>query len=67
MMTTGSLVSMHHLTETQHKEKQRKKIIFLVMGTLRICSLNAFPVHHTAVLAIVITLCITSQHLFFHN
>ena len=41
----------------------KKKKFFLVMRTIRIYS-NNFLIHHTAVLAVVILLCITPQYLF---
>ena len=41
------------------KERKKAKIFLLVMRTLRIYSLNNFPIYHIAVLAIIIMLYIT--------
>lgn len=52
-----------HLSYKYNKRKERKKKgknNLLAMRTLRICSLNKFPVHHTAVLAVVIILSLYS-------
>lgn len=39
--------------------KKEKESFFFAMRTLQIYPLNSLPIYHTAVLAIVITLCIT--------
>lgn len=51
MMTTISIVNIHHLIDAKKKEKI---IFFLVMRTFGVYSLSNFPIYHTAVLAIVI-------------
>lgn len=46
-------------------EKKENNVLFLIMGTSRICFVN-FPVYHRAVVTTVITLCIPSLALIHH-
>ena len=50
MITTASLVNIHHLIHT--KKKKKKKTFFPVMTALRIYCLNSFQMCHRAVLSI---------------
>ena len=58
---------MEALIKISYKEKkeERGRSFLLVMRTLRLYSLNRFPVYHTVVLIIVIMLC-TSLVLILH-
>lgn len=62
MITTLSLVNIHHSTQIYYnKEKPKKKQIFYFneMRALKICFLKSFSIYHRAMLTIVV-LYITS-------
>lgn len=58
MVTTASLVNIHHLIQIPKKEKIP---FFLMMRTLGIYFLNNCQIYPTVVLTIITILCITSQ------
>ena len=47
-------------------KEERKKAVLLMMGNLRIYSLNNFPAYHIAVLTIIIMSCINSIILIYN-
>ena len=62
MVTSVSLVNIHHIIQIQYK--RNKFTIFSVMITSRICPLNDLHIQCTVVLVISIMLFITSPILF---
>ena len=60
MITKISLVNIHTDTKIKNKKRINNSLFSFVMRTLRIYSVHKFHVHHTAVWAVVVTLCITS-------
>lgn len=65
MIATIGSANIHHLIDIIKRKERRKNVFLLVKRTLRLYSLNIFPIYHTAVLAIVIILYIASLVLIY--
>ena len=65
MITTVSLVNIHHLVYIYTKPKKKKKHFFLMVKTLRIYSLDNFSVQHMVVLIVKIILYLYIPSTYF--